>query len=472
MPSTQATASGDLGRTPFAHLAVYAFDRKLTGALFLNEPSGVEHTVRFARGLAVKIKPSDRYALLGEILVETGALDRKTLEQALATQGLLGDVLMLAGCVDRDTIERAAEEQFVRRMVRLFALSPGTTYRYYDGHSALLDWGAGPSDIDPLALLWAGVRAHGEASALMGPTLATLGDTPLRLHTAATFVRFCLSSAEAEIAGRLCASPISLGALLSLNLGPEMLVKKLVYALMITRQIDFGSGVFPLGASEQGRSKLARIGLKSQVHRQGAAAPDRPGAGEPQGLRPKTGPQARVDVEAIKQMKAPPDEDPPEVEVREEMLDDDLAELVAPSEGPSLDGLRQRIVERFAEGDLDAALAACHAARALAPHDHDLHASSVWIRSKMKAPDLKVLLVELDELLRADDVHVEARYYRALLRRRMGDEAGAEQDLRKLIELYPDHAEAAAELASLQGNKQSAAAPEEGLLRRLFGSRL
>src|SRR5262245_33420409 len=141
MPDTTATAEGDLDRTPFAHLLVYAADRRLSGVLFLEEPGGVEHVVRFARGAPVKVRPGDRYALLGEMLVEAGALDRATLAEALKTQGLLGDVLLLAGCVDRDVLEHVAEQQFVRRMVRLFALPRQTTYRYCDGHFELCDYG-------------------------------------------------------------------------------------------------------------------------------------------------------------------------------------------------------------------------------------------------------------------------------------------------------------------------------------------
>src|SRR4051812_6689798 len=111
MPDTAATAEGALDRTPFAHLLVYAADRRLTGVLFLTEPGGTEHAVRFARGAPVKVRPGDRFALLGEMLVEEGALDPATLAEALKTQGLLGDVLLLAGCIDRDVLEGIAEQQ-------------------------------------------------------------------------------------------------------------------------------------------------------------------------------------------------------------------------------------------------------------------------------------------------------------------------------------------------------------------------
>src|SRR5690348_9040043 len=115
MAEASATAEGELARTPLAHLLVYALDRRLTGALFLTQADGVEHVVRLQRGAPVKVRPGDRFALLGEMLVEAGAIDQATLDGALATKGLLGDVLLLAGRIERDALEQVAEQQFVRR---------------------------------------------------------------------------------------------------------------------------------------------------------------------------------------------------------------------------------------------------------------------------------------------------------------------------------------------------------------------
>src|SRR5262249_10310521 len=133
---------------------------------------------------------SDAYARLGEMLVDAGAINVTTLEKALTTRGLLGDVLLLAGCVDRVTLERLAEQQFVRRMVRLFGLPPETTYAYHDGDPELADWGGDPSGVDPLALLWCGLREHAEVSSRIDSTLWRLGDAPLRIHEAAVLGRF------------------------------------------------------------------------------------------------------------------------------------------------------------------------------------------------------------------------------------------------------------------------------------------
>ncbi len=304
MAEASATAEGELARTPLAHLLVYALDRRLTGAMFLAAPTGPDHVIRLVRGVPVKVRPGDRFALLGEMLVEAGAIDAPTVQAALATQGLLGDVLLLAGRIERDVLERVAEAQFVRRLVRLFGLPPSTGYRYYEGHDELAEYGGDPCCLDPLALIWAGLRAHGEASTMIDSTLARLGDSALRLHPATSVARFGLEAVEASMVDALSASPLTLGELGAAF--PPDVVRRFVYALTITRQLELGTGHVPLGAdappSARGhapapappastpssvpptqpaaQTAVARLALKSTVHRLGAAAPDSPGDGE------------------------------------------------------------------------------------------------------------------------------------------------------------------------------------------------
>src|SRR5262249_38675352 len=72
---------------------------------------------------------------------------------------------------------------------------------------------------------------------------------------------------------------------------------------------------------------------------------------------------------------------------------------------------------RLAERDAKAAVAACEAARTSAPDDADVIALAAWARFQGGSADVKALTIELDELLAARDGHVEARYYRAMLRK-------------------------------------------------------
>ncbi|WP_437816781.1 hypothetical protein [Sorangium sp. So ce1078] len=282
-----ATAEGDLERTPFAHLFVYAVDHRLTGALVLLEPTGAEHTLRIVRGSPVKVRPSDGYARFGEILLEERVITAEILAEALATRGLLGDVLLLSGCLDAPTIDWLAQVQFVRRMVRLFDLPPETRYRYFDGLDVLADWGGDPAKVDPLALLWAGLRDHGERSTRLQRTLERIGSVPLRLHPALEPGRFGFGESELAVLDMLQSAAPSLAALVRSGIAPEPTVRKLVYALAITRYLDFGKGI-PVSAepsssvppASAASLSLGRLQLRATVHRVGAAAPDPAGDGE------------------------------------------------------------------------------------------------------------------------------------------------------------------------------------------------
>ncbi len=479
---TPATAEGDLGRTPFAHLLVYALDKRLTGAMFLAEP-GVEqpHVVRFERGAAVKVRPADRYSLLGEMLVEAKLLSEKTLADALATKGLLGDVLMLTGCVDRDALESTCLRQFEKRMVRFFQLPAGTTYRYCDGHTLLEDYGGEAAVVDPLALLWKGLAEHGAPADAEERMLARLGDAPIRLHAQETTERFGMSGEALAVLAQIEKGPVTLPALLALGIAPEQVVKRVCYALLITRQVETSANLIPAGAEPvppSGREPVAAVGrvqLKAKAYRLGAAAPDLPGTGERHSepsrgssdpARPKSDPSKRdasSQPVAIKTKPAGPKDaetlrsmepiTPPTPARRPE-----LSVLSAPA-------LHQLAMTKLNERDYEGALEACASARVAAPGEPDYCALSVWIRFQMSGADLKSLSVEIDDLLREHEAHVQARYYRAMLRRKLGDDTAAVRDLRRVLELSPSHPEATRELDALEPPKTK---PRSGLLGWLF----
>lgn len=544
-----ATAQGDLGRTPLSHLFVYAIDRRISGALYFREPSGIEHVVQLARGAPIKIRPGDSYALLGEMLVAAGALGQATLEDALATQGLLGDVLMLAGRVDRDVLESVVEKQFLRRLERLFSLPKETTFRYCEGDSALLDYGGEPTSIDPLLLLWAGMRAHGNASALLDGTLALLGDAAMRMHPLATIGRFALTKAEARVIEAFYDGPTSMSRLLEAAYVPEPTLRSLCYTLLITRQIDLGTGTLPVGVHDVARTPpagmavVARMQLRPTVHRVGAAAPDpsgdgervtatyrrladprladgllpvRPAADMPPPLTPRFVPSPVVvskpeepGMSAIEDPRATLksaatlafigqgiEENLGASGVDTEPAPQGESQRSASAEGASVSSeirpamsvrvrgnanpasrtggqvtvlsaptLFQLAVNHLAERDLLGALDACAMARKAAPGELDYIALSAWIRYQMPGADIKALAVELDEVLSANEAHVQARYYRAILRRRLGDDLGAIRDLRRVIEVFPAHSEASRELATLDPRRPKERA---GLFGRLF----
>jgi hypothetical protein len=100
--------------------------------------------------------------------------------------------------------------------------------------------------------------------------------------------------------------------------------------------------------------------------------------------------------------------------------------------------------QRFTDALRHAQLA-CHGA----PDNPDFVASSIWIRACMPQPDLKVLSLDLDDLLLHYPTHIQARYYRGVLRRRLGYDSAAKQDFERVVALDPDHAGAKQHLTEL-----------------------
>ncbi len=283
-----ATAEGDFQRTPLPHLLVYMADRRLTGALFLREPQGTEHVVRFEWGAPVRVAPGDQFAMFGELLVEAGIVREEVVQGALAAKGLLGDVLILTGHADADELESVASEQLVRRLVRLFALPQATSYRYFDGHPALADAAPG-CRADVLRILLEGFRAHPRAGLSLSKLLERLGDTPLRLHPDAQLERFGFDAPESAVIASIVEEAPSFVVLLSSGVADAGVVRRVVYALLLTRQLDLGQKSLPLGFEDMPPPvALGRVNLASAIHRLGAAAPDPAGDGERAAVMPRT----------------------------------------------------------------------------------------------------------------------------------------------------------------------------------------
>jgi hypothetical protein len=123
--------------------------------------------------------------------------------------------------------------------------------------------------------------------------------------------------------------------------------------------------------------------------------------------------------------------------------------------------------ECLTERDLDGCVEACEAALKTAPDHPDLIALAVWARSQLGGADLKALAVQLDEVLIAHEGHVEARYYRGALRKRLGDEAGSLRDFLQVVQLSPGHEGASVALALAEQRKKKES-ERPSLFGRLF----
>ncbi len=516
VPETPPTAEGELAQTPFAHLAVFAVDRRLTGELFLLDPTGVEHAIRFQAGCPVKLRVSDEFARLGGLLVDGGVVSADVVEGAAAMKGgLLGDLLVLSGYLESAALDSVIEEQFRVRMQRCFSLPASTSYKYFEGSSELRDWGGDPMSLDPLELVWAGLREHGACSTLLEPTLELLGDTPLKLHPRAPLDRLGLDEQGQLVIEVLDLEPAPMAELLTIEgVDPEF-TRNLLYLLTITRQLDLGKPLLPVGV---GKESVAKVRLQSKAHRLGVAldAPvpegDRvnrvvsvrgraliprddgapPSSPGDSGLRPAvdaapasagaaSSPGAAPDPSLVGAEATPLSEVVSPAAAAEPILDEPSGgeessrRLIADAvRGLTHAALLKLAREKMDERDPSTAAEICLLGRrrleeegnAQGPEWADLVVLHAWSRSLEPQPDLKALTIELDELIGQKDADPVARLVRARIRKKLGDDAGAQRDWERVLELDPGNAEAAADLRSKTVPPKATAQP--GLLKRLF----
>jgi len=510
VPETPPTAEGDLAQTPFAHLSVYAIDRRLTGELFLFESPDVTHAICFDRGHPVKIRMGDDYARLGTLLVEEGLVAAEVVEGAVLTGGLLGDVLVLAGYVESEPLDRVIEQQFELRMRHFFELGENVTYSYFDQSESLKDWGGDPMRIDPLGLLWRGIREHGERSTLFELTLEKIKEFPLVLHSRCTIPSFEFEEDAMLVVEVLSLDPTTLDDLMVLEGVTPDIVRKVVYALTISRQFDLGRGTLPLGVEEERTRHLAKVQLRSQVHRVGAAV-DVPGDGERSTRSLSV--RGRVVIPRDDTSEPPPNLEfgdvEGDVEVGKAEVDSGelqenenepeavaaLQEREALANAPTSDEIAEESTRRLVSDTIKALPAAALLKLAREKIDEkeptmatevcevglkklaelgeasgsihgELVAVRAWACSLEPHPELKALTVDLDELIRESDTLALPRYVRGLLRKRLGDSAGATSDFRRVLELEPTHELAQKELPSLDAGTTKRG--ETGFLKRLF----
>jgi len=268
--SLEATATGNLQATPFGHLLVYLLDRGLTGTLVLEEANGDKHAIWFESGAPAKVKTATPVTYLGQVLVERRAITRevyeRTLQGALHERRLHGQVLLETGAVELRAVKDALREQLARQVLWLFKLAPTTAFGYYDQINFLERWGA-PEGLRtrPLALIWRGLRRHASAAEIEAVT-ARLGERSIELHVDAPIRRFRFESSEQALIDVLRAKPQPLSSLIACGLAPPEDVKRLVYVLVILRQLELGvPGAEPVGVDEAPSS--SRIVVAAPVNR-------------------------------------------------------------------------------------------------------------------------------------------------------------------------------------------------------------
>ncbi|MCU0681877.1 MAG: DnaJ domain-containing protein [Polyangiaceae bacterium] len=239
------TATGVLGRTPFAHLLVYCLDRELTGTLVLQGESG-RHALYVERGVPAKASTCEPGALIGQILIDIDAVDESMVLHALDVSKRdkvpLGEALVNEGVLDRPTLRDALRVQLRRRVVQFARLPADTAFAFYEHFNLLSGWG-GPetTPVEPLALVLGSVRALPDPerwATVLGP----LQGRSLGLHPSTDAARFFPTDRDRAVVNALRAGGATIAGLEASRFASRDDLYSFLYALAITRHLAAESG--------------------------------------------------------------------------------------------------------------------------------------------------------------------------------------------------------------------------------------
>ncbi|MCL2822977.1 MAG: DnaJ domain-containing protein [Polyangiaceae bacterium] len=242
LPDMVPTASGDLTKTPLAHVIVFVADRKLHGSLLLHGDDGSRSTILTAAGVPAKVFTSYPGTNLGRVLLQLGYVDDDVLDDswntAETTGQLHGEILRSIGAVDEAQLVAGLREQMMRRLLQVFEkLGERTTYSFYLNVNLLHDYG-GPelTPIDPYRIVWDGMRLRPNDPSI-DPTLARLGSAPIGINSLSDLQRYGFGTQEMKVIEMLALRPMSLAQVLDLDVMPVRQLKVLIYSLFITKGI-------------------------------------------------------------------------------------------------------------------------------------------------------------------------------------------------------------------------------------------
>ena len=246
LPRPAPSASGTLAKTPFLHLLIYAFEKKLDGTIEVVAPDDRSVSVLFVGGQPAKAHVNEPVSYLGQVLVELGYMTAEALDRSLAElddmgpseRMLHGEFLVQKGLIDAVRLQAGLREQIARRLRYVAAMPPEATYAFYDGFNALEGWGSDEArGIDPLPMLWALLR-DGAPRAHVDAALERVQASALRVAKTANFVRLGLGAGERAAIDLLRVRPLTVPEFFRGSGLPESEARLLTYLLLVTKQVD------------------------------------------------------------------------------------------------------------------------------------------------------------------------------------------------------------------------------------------
>lgn len=249
------TAEGLLAKTPLAHLFIYVMERRMTGSLELRRPDGVTGTLIFVEGIPQKARSPEGTATLGSVLVQHGVISseqaNESIDRRFQTGMLQGQVLVGMGAIAPDTLLGGLTAQLEAKIQTLFEFPFDSHFAFYEGLDTLASYGgAEVVQVDPLKVLWAGVRQN-PSWEHVNATVARVQHMGMRFNTHAAPERCAFGPGELEAVDLLRQRPVRLEDLTATRVMNPTHAQLFVYFFVITKQLELVEAPAPSSRPER-----------------------------------------------------------------------------------------------------------------------------------------------------------------------------------------------------------------------------
>ncbi|MCU0664798.1 MAG: DnaJ domain-containing protein [Myxococcota bacterium] len=239
VPRYKPIAEGTFDKTPFGHILIYIYERRLGGTLQVQDEQH-QATIYFREGVPAKTRTSMSGRSLSAVLRALGYVNDAQLEACAAevsAKGLLaGQVLLSLGAIDTRQLVVGLREQLLSKLVDVFSLG-SAGYAFYEKVNMLA--GYGPDElveVDPFAVLLAGLRTlpyQAVHERIAGP----LKGRYVTLRDPNVVRRFRTDPHERALCHELLNQPVSADSLLFDVARDRRIVDRVLYGMLITKQL-------------------------------------------------------------------------------------------------------------------------------------------------------------------------------------------------------------------------------------------
>ncbi|MCP4604194.1 MAG: DnaJ domain-containing protein [Proteobacteria bacterium] len=258
-----ATATGDLARTPFSHIFVYIWSRNISGTLDLRHSKN-RYLTYFIKGMPSLSNIGSQKVSLTQYLVKRGTITQTELDRIRirATKEKINEVqaLIKLEIITPQIILEAQQDLLTMRLAPLFGLGTAQFGFFEDKNLLISDGNRHLHPVHPLKVLMHGVRTHG-AAAQIDPYISGLDNKTIVFEKIENIEHLVLTPREKDFCRRLVGNPVQNQELCIGDRHKSLNLRRLLYVLLITKTVR----VISPGESPQDAPKYVSVPPVSRV---------------------------------------------------------------------------------------------------------------------------------------------------------------------------------------------------------------